>query len=76
MQRLAVDVSNSEVSMAAVIEVHSLRQTYEDVVAVDGVSFEVAVGEIFAGMGHAMMLDVGRQAVADRIIDWLAAQGL
>jgi len=27
--------------------------------------------EIFAGMGHAMMLDVGWQKVADRIIGWL-----
>jgi hypothetical protein len=27
--------------------------------------------EIFPGMGHAMMLDVGWQKVADRIIGWL-----
>jgi pimeloyl-ACP methyl ester carboxylesterase len=27
--------------------------------------------EIFAGMGHAMMLDAGWQKVADRIIGWL-----
>jgi pimeloyl-ACP methyl ester carboxylesterase len=32
--------------------------------------------EIFPHMGHAMMLDRGWQAVADRIINWLAAQGL
>lgn len=29
--------------------------------------------EIFAGMGHAMMLEVGWQAVADRIIEWIRA---
>jgi pimeloyl-ACP methyl ester carboxylesterase len=32
--------------------------------------------EIFTGMGHAMMLDVGWQAVADRILGWLNEQGL
>jgi len=31
---------------------------------------------LFSGMGHAMMLDVGWQAVADRILGWLEAQGL
>jgi len=30
-----------------------------------------ARAEIFPGMGHAMMLDVGWQKVADRIIGWL-----
>lgn len=32
--------------------------------------------EIFPGIGHAMMLDTGWQAVADRILDWLTEQGL
>jgi len=32
--------------------------------------------EFFPGMGHAMMLDAGWQAVADRILAWLDAQGL
>jgi len=27
--------------------------------------------EIFAGIGHAMMLDVGRQKVAQRVVDRL-----
>ncbi len=32
--------------------------------------------EFFAGLGHAMMLDVGWQAVAERILDWLDDQAL
>lgn len=32
--------------------------------------------EFFPDMGHAMMLDIGWQAVADRILDWLNEQGL
>lgn len=32
--------------------------------------------EFFPDMGHAMMLDIGWQAVADRILDWLNQQGL
>jgi len=32
--------------------------------------------EFFPDMGHAMMLDVGWQAVADRILGWLSEQGL
>ena len=37
--------------MAGVIEVRDLRKTYDDVVAVDGISFEVAEGEIFGMVG-------------------------
>jgi ABC-2 type transport system ATP-binding protein len=37
--------------MAAVIEVRNLRKAYGSVVAVDGVSFEVAPGEIFGMVG-------------------------
>jgi ABC-2 type transport system ATP-binding protein len=51
VQRLAFDVSGSEVPMGHVIEVHNLRKTYGDVVAVDGISFEVAAGEIFGMVG-------------------------
>ena len=32
--------------------------------------------EFFPDMGHAMMLDVGWEAVAERILDWLHEQGL
>ena len=32
--------------------------------------------EFFPDVGHAMMLDIGWQAVADRILDWLNKQGL
>jgi hypothetical protein len=32
--------------------------------------------EFFPDMGHAMMLDVGWQAVADRIMEWFDGQGL
>jgi len=32
--------------------------------------------EFFPDMGHAMMLDIGWQAVADRILDWLNEQGM
>lgn len=32
--------------------------------------------EIFPNMAHAMMLESGWQAVADRILDWLSEQGL
>ena len=32
--------------------------------------------EFFSDMGHAMMLDIGWQAVADRILDWFSEQGL
>jgi pimeloyl-ACP methyl ester carboxylesterase len=32
--------------------------------------------EFFPDMGHAMMLDIGWQAVADRILDWLNKQAL
>lgn len=32
--------------------------------------------EFFPDMGHAMMLDVGWQAVADRIMEWFDEQGL
>ena len=32
--------------------------------------------EFFPNMGHGMMLDIGWQAVADRILDWLNEQGL
>ena len=32
--------------------------------------------EFFPDMGHAMMLDMGWQAVADRILDWLNEQDL
>ncbi|HYA75496.1 MAG TPA: alpha/beta fold hydrolase [Burkholderiaceae bacterium] len=35
-----------------------------------------ARAEIFDNMGHDMMLDAGWQAVADRIVGWLAAQHL
>ena len=34
------------------------------------------VAEFFPDMGHAMMLDIGWQAVADRILNWLNEQGL
>ncbi|MGD8815202.1 MAG: ABC transporter ATP-binding protein [Anaerolineales bacterium] len=37
--------------MTAVIKVHNLRKAYEDVVAVDGISFEIAEGEIFGMVG-------------------------
>jgi ABC-2 type transport system ATP-binding protein len=37
--------------MSTVIEVHDLRKTYGDVVAVDGVSFEVRQGEVFGMVG-------------------------
>jgi hypothetical protein len=32
--------------------------------------------ELFPGMAHTMILEPGWQAVADRILDWLASQGL
>lgn len=32
--------------------------------------------EFFPDMGHAMMLDIGWQGVADRILNWLNEQGL
>jgi alpha-beta hydrolase superfamily lysophospholipase len=32
--------------------------------------------EIFKGMAHDMMLEVGWQAVADRIIRWLDEKGM
>jgi pimeloyl-ACP methyl ester carboxylesterase len=32
--------------------------------------------EFFPNMGHNMMLEPGWQPVAERIVDWLAAQGL
>jgi pimeloyl-ACP methyl ester carboxylesterase len=32
--------------------------------------------EFFSGMGHVMMLDVGWQDVADRILEWLGERGL
>jgi pimeloyl-ACP methyl ester carboxylesterase len=35
-----------------------------------------AESEIFSGMGHDMMLDLGWQAVADRILAWLDARDL
>lgn len=34
------------------------------------------LAEFFPDMGHAMMLDVGWQAVADRILGWLGERGL
>ena len=37
--------------MTAVIKVQNLRKAYEDVVAVDGISFEIAEGEIFGMVG-------------------------
>jgi ABC-2 type transport system ATP-binding protein len=37
--------------MCTVIEVEDLRKTYKDVVAVDGVSFDVRQGEIFGMVG-------------------------
>lgn len=37
--------------MASVIEVQDLRRVYGDVIAVDGISFEVAEGEIFGMVG-------------------------
>jgi ABC-2 type transport system ATP-binding protein len=37
--------------MSTVIEVDNLRKTYRDVVAIDGVSFEVRQGEIFGMVG-------------------------
>jgi ABC-2 type transport system ATP-binding protein len=37
--------------MSAVIEVNELRKSYGDVAAVDGISFEVAKGEIFGMVG-------------------------
>ena len=38
-------------SMSTVIEVDNLRKTYGDVVAIDGVSFQVRQGEIFGMVG-------------------------
>jgi len=32
--------------------------------------------ELFADTGHAMMLDIGWQAVADRILNWLDEKGV
>jgi ABC-2 type transport system ATP-binding protein len=37
--------------MTSIIKVQNLRKTYDDVVAVDGISFEVAEGEIFGMVG-------------------------
>ncbi len=37
--------------MTSIIKVQDLRKTYDDVVAVDGISFEVAEGEIFGMVG-------------------------
>jgi len=38
-------------SMSSVIEVRNLRKTYETLVAVDDISFEVDEGEIFGMVG-------------------------
>jgi ABC-2 type transport system ATP-binding protein len=41
----------TEMSMSSVIEVRNLRKTYETLVAVDDISFEVDEGEIFGMVG-------------------------
>jgi pimeloyl-ACP methyl ester carboxylesterase len=53
----------------------------DDGMRIDGDALAVAQTyqtevEIFPDMGHVMMLEPGWQAVAERIVGWLSAQGL